>query len=513
MPKRSITRGSSPAQATGPWRVGRGLGPKLAGWFIRLVLPLSVLATVLAVFLGERASITHEVQIVAPEAGAPGARLPIRALIFAELAQPGGPRLVSAPVRVRLRDGEQVVGRARLAPSVVGGAEGSVQVPSSLAASQLTLEAVAYVRGEPVAKVERRLEIDEAPRPAELRSRRAHAVRLFDLGAIRPLADAAPPVPFEVRVVGGACVPEARCEILVHVGHPAAAVRIAPTEWVAVEEPSEPGETTGIVRIPVVVRGPEGHVVLQAFRRGEPVAQRNLQLPVAFATPAIELASRTISPEESPRLRVSVLRDHPGIIVDAYQDGVWRWTGSLPLPRSSVPAPVGPLEPGLWRLQVRTDPFSAEHAAVRMIATNGVSDALARIEELGGDPFAPSGTPEDRFAWSAASVESAHRALPEPASGFAADEARLSARQARLRVAAFVALAVGLAVLGGALVRRGVESAQEAQRVMDATGDVELASARHRRRTLLSALAIVATVLLAFLGAMALIVARAHLLE
>jgi hypothetical protein len=391
-----------------------------------------------------------------------------------------------------------------------------VTVPSD-APSELALEAVAHVDGEPVASVVRPLEITGEPPAAELVGRRAHGVRLFDPGPVEPVGDAVAPSPLEVRIAGGACVPEARCDVLVHVGVPPAAVRIAPTELVDVEAPSETAETSGIVRLPVVIHGPEGHVVLEASRGGEVVAERELQLPVALATPAVRLDRRVVPEGEAPRLRVSVLGDRPGVIVDAYRAGGWAATGSMAPPEGEVDAPFGALPPGLWRLQVRTDPFSARHAAQRLVAVGvavgDLDDAMARIGRLGGDATAPPGPPEDRFAWAAASVEMGHRALPAAVSGFSADQARLEARQAKLRLAALVALVLGLLVLGVVLARRGVESALEAQRVMEATGDPELTTARHRRRTLLSALAIVATVLLAFVGAAALIVARAHLLE
>jgi hypothetical protein len=487
---------------------------RLGDWFVRLGLPLAVFAVVLAVFLGEQARITHELQIVAPPAGAPGERLPIRALLFGGLEETGGAELLSAPVRVRLRDGERVLARGRLAPSVAGGAEGHLEVPSE-APGPLTLEAVAHVDGVPVASVERPLAITASPPEAELAGRRAHGVRLFELGPVEPVGDAAAPFPFEVRVGGGACVPEARCEVLVHVGAPAAAARIAPSASVEVGAPSPAGETRGIVRIPVVVHGPEGRVAVEASRGGAVVARRDLQLPVALATPAVRLARRVLGEGRAPRMRVAVLGDRPGVIVDAHRAGVWRATGSMAPPEGEVAAPFGPLGPGLWRLQVRTDPFSARHAAVRLVTVGDadLDQALAAVGRLGGDARAPPGPPEDRFAWAAASVEMGHRVLPPAVSGFEADRARLEARQDGLRLAALVALLLGLVVLGGVLARRGVESAHEAQRVMEATGDPELASARHRRRTLLSALAIVATVLLAFLGAAALIVARAHLLE
>lgn len=490
----------------------RPLFRRVADWGVRLGLPLAVFAVVLAVFLSERAAVSHELQIVAPPAAARGARMPIRALLFGGLDGPAVPELRSAPVSVRLLEGERVWAETELTPSVAGGAEGHVTVPAD-APDALRIEAVARLDGAPVASVARALPVADERPVAERTGRMAHAVQHFEPGSVEAVGDAIPPHPFEPRVAGGACVPEAPCDVLVHVGDPPASVRLMGHERAEVGPPSTPSETRGLVVLPVTIHGPEGHVVLEARRAGTTVARRPLQLPVALATPAVAIEARAIAPGEAPRVAVEVLGDRPGVILDGYRDGAWAATGSMAPAAGTVEAPIALPEPGLWRLQVRTDPFGAPRAAVRMLAVGDPEAAREAVAALDGDPRAPEGPSDLRFAWAAASVEMGLRVLPPAASGVEADRERLEERQKVLRIAALIAMLLGTIVAGALVLRRGVEAALEAQRVMEATGDPELTSARHRRRTLLSALAIVATLLLAFLGAAALIVARARLLE
>lgn len=461
-------------------------------------LPLAVLAVVIGVFLGERMTVDHELSLAIPDAAAPGSSMPARALLFDRLGMPDGPRLTSAPVELSLVDRDGLVRASTvLDPSPAGGADGAIDVPSDVS-GWIEVVAIAAPDGEPVASVRTSLEVRSDPPALEPGDRIAGELQRLELG---PIEGSAPPSALDVRVVGGACVPEERCEVLVHVGEPAASVAIAPSASVAARAPSSP--TSGLVGLAVVVHGPEARSELVATRDGAEVARRTLQLPVALATPALELTPRE-SPE--PRMRVHVLGDRPAVLVEAFRGGRWERTASLPLTERAAPLPFA-LSPGLWTLQVHTDPFSAERSAVRVLGVPGSAAADAF------DRAAPPGPSELRFAWAAAEYEESVLPVPEGVSGRAEDLARLEARQRTLRIAAVIALVLGLLVAAVLFSLRGLEAAQEAQAVMEATGDPELASARHKRRTLLSALALVATILLAFLGAAVIVVARAHLFE
>ncbi len=473
-------------------------------------VPVAVFAIVLAVFMGEQMRIDHELQVIAPKAAVPGATVPVRALVFDRLEMPDGPRLASMPVEVRLRDGEERIrAHARLAPSVAGGAEGVLVLPEGLH-GRLHLQAIALSDGDPVASVWTSLDVRRDAPAVPVLGRLAGALQQLEL---LPIQGQSPPSPFDVRVVGGACVPEQRCDLLVHVGAPAAAIHAEAAPAVTPEHTSAE-ETSGLVRIPLVIHGPEANVNLVATRGGEEVGRRTVQLPVALATPALELEPRVVAEGESPELSVHVLGDRPGVMVEAYQDGRWARTGSFAPSDDPIPLPFA-LTPGRWRLEVHTDPFASDRSASRVLVVRAPGQTVdaaadAAIASLGG---APAGDRALRLAWAAASVEDAVHSLPQAVSGRAADESRLASRREHLRVAAIVALLLGLVLAAMVFLRRGIEAALEAQRIMDETGDPELASRRHRRRTLLSALVLVATVLLAFLGAATLIVARAHLLE
>ncbi len=483
----------------------------LATIVLRVGVPLAVLAIVLAFFLGEQTSIDHELSLIAPPVVAPGHTIPLRAHLFDRLHAPEGPRLASAKVRVRLVDAAGIVrAMSELAPSIAGGADGAIAIPRELRGRH-TLEAVAHVEGEPVASARKPIELRSVAPPAPLVARTAGALQQLSELPVEMLAGD-PPVPFSVCVASAACVPEARCELLVHVGEPPAAVRIVPAPSVSLGEPSTSAETSGIVLLPITVHGPEANIEIVASRSNVDVARRSIRVPIALATPALRAERRLLRPSETLRITVDVLGDHPGIIVDAYRDGLWRATQSF----AASDAPLEPAldrTPGLWRLQVRTDPFSSDRAAVVHVLVRSENEDAASALSRAFETELPEGPDELRLAWASAALEESVHPLPPALSGRAEDEARLRARQGTLRWFLVAALVLGVLVGAIVLVRRGLDAAHEAQRVMEATGDAELGGVRNRRRILLSAMAIVATAILAFVAAAALIVARAHLLE
>lgn len=476
----------------------RTLLRRIADLVVRAGIPLAVVAVVIAVFLGERMSIDFALSVMVPRHVQPGASAPVRAYVLEESEAGGIARL---PIELELRDRRgRVIARARLRDSIAGGAEGAIEIPED-ASGWIGVRAIARDGGEIVATSETSIRAVSDPPALPLRPRTARALAQFALGEIETLAGPAPS-PFDVRIAGGSCVPEARCDVLVLLGDPTTTVAIAP-DGITIEPPRH----GPISVLPMVVHGPEAEIALVASRAA-PIARRTLRVPIALATPALTIARR-VGASPRPRLRAEVLGDRPGVIVDAYQDGQWRHTGSFRPGARDVALPYE-LEPGLWRLQVHTDPFSSARSAVRTIVVHAPGSSPDQAIRALGD--APGG-PEERLAWLSAEHEDAIIPLPPSINGYTADLERLEARQRVLRSAAGAALLIGILIAAILFFRRGVDAAKVAQRVMAATGDPELASARHRRRTLLSALAIVATVLLAFVGAAALIAARAHLFE
>lgn len=472
----------------------------------RIGVPISLVAVVIAVFFGERMRVEHELHLVVPSAAAPGDVLPVRALVFDRLDEPDGPRLRSSAVALRIVDAKGAVrAHAELAPSIAGGAEGAIEVPHDLEEGRVWIEAVAHSDATPVASARAPLDVTAQPAPTPRLDRAAGALQRLELGPAEGTA------PIDVRVASGACVPEETCELLVHIADPALSVRIEASPSVTPARPW-PSARGSLVRVPLVAHGPEARLAILVMRGAEQVGRRTLQLPIALATPALMPGPRVVAPGEPLKLEVRALGQPAGVIADVYREGRWRRTTSFPLRR---PTALFGLDPGLVRIQLRTDPFGSERAAVRTIVVRDRDEsAEAAVEralaELGS---APSGPPELRLAWAAAPHEQSVHALPRSFTGREADVARVEARRRTLRIAGLAALALGLVVAAVLFVRRGIAAALEAQRIMDATGDPVLSSASYRRRTLTSALLIVLTALLAFVGAAALIIARAHLLE
>lgn len=464
---------------------------------LRILVPLGVLAIVLAVFFGEQAYVDHELQLVVDRQVAPGP-LAVRAIVLEGLEAPEGPRVIAAPVELTLRDAaDRVVSRARLASSVASGADGSIDIPAD-AQGMLRLSGAVMLDGGAAATAQTELEVraERSPRPTE-RTRDVHVVE-----SQSPLSDTG----ISLRIVGGACVPETRCELLARIADRPVELRLSPTPSVEPIGPAS-GRGPGLIRLAVRTHGPDAMAELVATVDGQERLY-GLQLPVGMATPIVRVAA--IVPARVP-LEVEALPDRPGLIVDAFRDGRWVRTGSVPRERGRFDAPFAPLEPGLWRIQVRTDPFGSNHAATRTVVVLGAGQTEADAARLaahaaGEEPI------EGGLDWALAGLDHDVYTMPSAVSGYDGDLRALEERRWILRVIAAVALLLGTLLAGAYFVRRGLDAAIEAQRVMDLTGDPELSSEGHRRRTVATALLISAAALFAFVCAAAIIIARARLL-
>ena len=489
---------------------------KIADLSLFIGLPVAVFVTVLAVFLGERMAIDHQLTMLASPTAVPGRFLPIRVMVLGDLEAPAGPRIRALPVEVTLRStAGRRLAHGRLDPAPGGAREGGIEVPED-APQRMVLRAVAKDDGRIVARAVLGLRVQDHPSPAPLVGRMAHATAHFSQGPLELIEPLAVSPALDARIVGGACVPEFPCEILVRVEGPAALVRLSPSPAITVDEtPSSP--SSGLARVVVRVHGPEAHVQLEASRQGVLIARRPLGLPVALATPGLRIEDRAGLVRGEPlRIQVAMVGASRPVRIEAYQYGFWRRTTTVRSGPEVVELPL-PLGRGLYRIQAHGDAFAAAPAASRMVLSGGADpdEAIARLNTLAGDPEAesPEGPDELRFAWAAANLEVGHYELPEIVRGLETDRAALERRQSTLRIAAVIAMVLGLLVLGAVLTQRGLTVARQAQQIMDATGDAELSSRAHRRRTLLSAFTIVAMLLLAFVAAGALIVVRGHLLE
>ena len=157
---------------------------RISDWTVRLGLPLAVLGTVIAVFLGEEMGIDHELNLVTPPHAARGEALPIRALVFGRLGAPEGPALERVPVEVTLRGpGGATIATTTLEPTAAGDVEGALAIPAD-APDHVALRAVAVRDGHGLATATRWFDLSEPPAPSPLVGRAAYATQHLRLGPI-----------------------------------------------------------------------------------------------------------------------------------------------------------------------------------------------------------------------------------------------------------------------------------------------------------------------------------------
>jgi hypothetical protein len=272
-------------------------------------------------------------------------------------------------------------------------------------------------------------------------------------------------------VAGGACVPELPCRALVDVGIPAAAVRIEANSTLTPSAASSHASAaiSGVIELSFVTHGPEAELWLIAERDGRRVAHRAVRLPIALAAVSVQADALLYAPNETPRVLVPGAAE--GCIVDAFYDGGWERTGSLPRCDRESALPFAALPPGIHRLQVRRDVFSAQTAGVAVVVMRAPGDTLEqnvtalaraaqRVESDDAVVRASLADPSshgDRatLAYLAALLEAGIVEMPRAISGYAGSLAQLSDRQARLRNLSLLALLLGGIALALSVGRRG----------------------------------------------------------
>jgi hypothetical protein len=327
-------------------------------------------------------------------------------------------------------------------------------------------------------------------------------------------------------VAGGACVPEAECVLHVHVGEPPAALVLEPSPSAEALAPlaapqtqgSPPAspEIAGVVTLRVKVHGPEAYLTLVAQRAGQPVARRRVRLPVALGAGALALDTRLYDAPARPRFTLGP--DAGPCLVDAQRDGLWLRSATSPDCGMKGELPFAALEPGLWRLQARRDPFAADAAGVAVLHVRPPGQGAAeRLSELAAAVLASA--PDDRLARSVLAAPESHAAtlessagyllavleqglVPQPAphSSMPAARARLAHERARVRAAALWVLALSGLSLVLLVMRRGLTAADQAGRLMQAAGESSDELRRHRLRRLASVALSAALLALAFVA-------------
>ena len=499
---------------------------------MRALAGLSALLSLLALWSVEGRTLSHDLQLAVETQARPGDRLALRALIFRNVDAPEGATLALAPTQVRLLDSHaRELASVALTATPLDTLDGSLQLPRSLA-GHFVLEAKAHYEGSNLT-CQRPLELALDAPAGRLHGREAGPLQHFSLGSLRDLASA--PRPFLPRVVGGACLPETPCRVLVWVGEPAAALTLRAGASVTLSgAPVPSGETSGIVELQVLVHGPDAQLTLEARRAGVLVAERALRLPVGLGEVGLTHTQSLLMPEQL-KLRFVGPPGRELITVDTFAEG--RWSDLTVLPSSAFSAPYSPPASasyvGLLRMQARADKLSADGSGARVfyLRAPGEDDAhalgqlarqLAQTPELAREPtgawatqlpsFAAS-EPQPTAAFMLAALEQQRMSVPLPVSGRPAQLERLAHTRSVFRFGVAGALVLSAVAMALSIARRGILAADQAQSILDsARGESEHeASAPRpgevfgaRLRVLLLALAVAA----AFLAAALLIAAK-----
>lgn len=477
---------------------------------------LAAVVALYALWSVERVDVDCDLQLAAPLEVRPGKAFALRALVFCGLGAIEGPQLVTPAVELRALDpeGRELLGAGagRLTPTTLQTLDG--ERVGSLPSEQV-LVASATHGGTPL-RVRRALHVSDRALPEPVIPREAGPLQQFALGRTRALGGAVPPDRMLPRVVGGACVPELPCTLLLWVGSPAAAVALRTGSAVSLEHGPIARETEGLLRFVVTVHGPEAELTFEARRAHAVVAERALRLPIALGEavlaggPSLLHASPGSAGGPSSAPALYTLTPPPGrdaVTLDVFVDGHWShlrvWsrsprTGELgPAPRLGVREilPDLPLS-GLVRLQARSDRFSSDGAGARLLYVHqggGASEALSALARAleqeplrsgfsvldePGQPRAselwarelPAFALEDVEASAAfllAGGEAMRARVPAPVSGRPAQLARLERTKVRMRYGVAGALALSAWLIALSVARRGLLAVDQAQAILE----------------------------------------------
>lgn len=503
---------------------------RFVGLVIVTISPAAAAIALLSVLITERLEIDQDLQLFFPPSVRPGDTVPVRALLLGHLTRMQGPELIDASIRVQLLDpAGKVADETRLEPALGRTREGLLRAPAGRE-GRFRLHAIARL-GERRVMARAGLRVDARSGPVGLRVRDLGGpLQRFASGEIRAAAAGEPPSALEVRLKGGFCVPEQRCELLVRVGEPPAAVVIegnaSVTPLNGSDEPSQ--QSSGIIALRVVTHGPEAVLTLRALRDREPVASRQVRLPVVLASSALRVSKTVYGAREQPAFRLEEKGEGRGCMVDGYLENRWLFAGSKRQCATWSALPFRVQQPGIWRLQAGRDPFGGESIAARLfyLSPAGQRDgealrAVARfaIEKFPDDAYARdlirrpqrvSGSDlQKQAAFLLAPQESLLAPLPVAAASYPHQQAELDRKRETLRVHALVALALAGLVLVAYVLLRGLAAASRARAIMAAAGDPSARGGLGRARATLTVLAAALCVALAFVAAAMYVIARA----
>jgi hypothetical protein len=460
---------------------------------MRVLAVLSAACALYALWSVERVDLDCDLQLAAPPEVRPGEPFALRALVFCDLDALEGPRLVTPEVTVRSVDaqGRELVAdgaSAPLRPTAISTLDG---VHRAVGDRDQFLVATAVHDGVPLT-VKRALRVRRDAAPERMLPREAGPLQQYALGRVRALGGQPAPDRLLPRVVGGACVPEVPCTILLWVGAPAAEVALR-TRAEVLQAPR--GESEGVLRFVVKVHGPEAELTFEARRGGSPVAERALRLPVALGEVAITGGAALDLGGDDYEVWFPPGRTE--LTVDAFVEG--RWNHSMVTSRARFALGgllAGPVA-GLVRIQARSDRFTSEGAGARLVQPERPERSLPkRVAELAralesepwrgwlaplDEPGLPraselwanelpafaSEDPQAAAAFLLAPAESVRAQVPLPVSGRPAQLARLERTRVRMRYGVAGAVALSAWLIALSVTRRGLLAVDQAQAILD----------------------------------------------
>jgi hypothetical protein len=440
-----------------------------------------------SLWLSERSRVLDDLQLSSEATARPGETLALRAFYLRDVDAPRGPELARTEVRVRLLDAhERELGHTMLRPGRGDfSMEGQIVLPAAGHGS-LTLEARAELPDRRPIVCRRTIDVRADAPLLVPRAREAAPLSLLSLGAVRPVEGAAgDDLRLEPRVVGGACVPEQLCRVLVWMGA-RAALRLRHDAALKLESLTPQGETEGFVAVELRVFGPEASLSLDALRAGARVAERSLRLPVALGEARLAVPHSLLDQPRDVGLDVVLPPGRKQGIVDLFLAGRWSRTRAFEGASDGTAHVALPAEwfaPGLVRVQAHADRFAGEGAGARLVYVRAPGESAAQAlraigRKVRGAGFAAlplsaegdlpaHADPEQSAAFLLASIEGLRVPLPRSVSGRPPELARLSRAQAALRFGVGGMLMLSALVVGLTLMRRGFSAQAEARAILD----------------------------------------------
>ncbi len=273
-----------------------------------------------------------------------------------------------------------IIAETELRVSKVAGLEGDVAIPSGTE-GVVTLLATSHIDRRTV-QVRYTAPVETGASIAAYRpERQTSPFHAYELGPLRVPEPSTAPEELDPRIEEGACTPELTCTLSVWVGARSARVRVEPEVGVVLEG-SDVRTGRGFLRFPLIVRGNEARIEVVALDSDDrPLASRWVRLPLAMG--GVRAAAHVEG--ASVRLEWETLGAARPILVDVYRSNQWVHASSVTVDDPWLPLS---LAPGVWRLQLRTDPFSEDTAAVIHVA---IADSLFEALELAAEDVLADG--------------------------------------------------------------------------------------------------------------------------